>query len=263
LRSFLLASLAAAGQPGAEERSSDDRFGMIASPTLRWDFLLDGDEPFVSAALADCCCNARLQAVYEATIGLDATLSELSGFVSAPGCGCQPLHRDTTPTYADEVSGGPDSAAPRPKTATLLTTFVALQDITLDMGPTVVLPGTHDFEQYRDAHSAVSGILEGRTAAVPLVLPAGSVAVMNSLTLHCGTSNTRTFVSEGARVYEAADRRAIFYFSLQGPGRPPVGSTESLLPKHSGTTLRDILDGGHGNFPCDAGLRRIASTSTK
>ena len=67
--------------------------------------------------------------------------------------------------------------------------FVALQDITFDMGPTLVFPKTHTTGAEYNPHAALKA---GDTTLVPLTLAAGSVAVMDSRLVHCGGSNTAT-----------------------------------------------------------------------
>ena len=62
-------------------------------------------------------------------IGESATLYELSAIISKPGCRQQVLHSDTIASSESDAN------------AILLTTFVALQDISRCMGPTVMYPG--------------------------------------------------------------------------------------------------------------------------
>lgn len=77
-------------------------------------------------------------------VGEDATLYELAALVSEPGAPRQPVHPDNP--YQD--------AAP------LLTCFVALQDISIDMGPTTFLPRTHT----KEAHASFDASTAARDA---------------------------------------------------------------------------------------------------
>jgi TPR repeat protein len=135
-------------------------------------------------------------------VGEDATLYELAALVSEPGAPRQPVHPDNP--YQD--------AAP------LLTCFVALQDISIDMGPTTFLPRTHTKEAHAsfDASTAARDALLCETPARVALLRAGDCALFDSRTLHCGGANTDA-------------TRAVFYFSFRNArATAPVGNVGSM-----------------------------------
>merc|ERR1711920_711140 len=100
--------------------------------------------------------------------GLDAELWELGVVVSEPGAAKQPWHFDAPGRC-------------------LFTAFVALQDISLDMGPTLFLPGTHT----RSAHEVFMQQPEQFAGVEPAValLSAGDAVLYDTVLLHCGGPN--------------------------------------------------------------------------
>jgi len=105
-------------------------FAAVRQQTNRHDIKLDLEAPPVRTAL-----NALLTSLQPAIadiLGEDAQLYELASLVSLPGAVRQPVHPDT-PIVA---SKGTDQGA------TILTAFVALQDVDAAMGPTLFLPVT-------------------------------------------------------------------------------------------------------------------------
>ena len=99
----------------------------------RWDLRLSQEVPIVKKALDELLhgtnSNSRspLANAITALGGVDAELWELAAIISAPGAPPQIVHADATWT-ADPL---------------LLTAFVALQEVTREMGPTRFLPRTH------------------------------------------------------------------------------------------------------------------------
>ena len=101
------------------------------------------------------------------------------------------------------------------------TTFIALQDVTADMGPTLVWPGTHtdyfcDFLKPR-----MCGPVDRYYAEHPpraLTLRAGDAVLMDTRVMHCGGAN------------ESSADRMLLHFSLQTIAEPdaPVGFTYNL-----------------------------------
>jgi ectoine hydroxylase-related dioxygenase (phytanoyl-CoA dioxygenase family) len=107
-------------------------FGNVHESTCRWDFRLELDE-VVAAASAEILV-ALSPVIRRCThAGEHARLCELSSIVSDPGSPRQPLHTDTLIESAD------DSAENH-----IVTCFVALQPINASMGPTVILPSSHN-----------------------------------------------------------------------------------------------------------------------
>jgi len=126
------------------------------------------------------------------------------------------MHSDTRSLKATEGS---------PEDALLYTVFVALQDISSGMGPTVMYPGTHtpDFHQrYFGNKSTASKQLDclGGQKKIHLTMKKGEAVIMDSRLLHCGGANT------------SKERRHLLCVSFLGPGPPPDGSTASLLTEY-------------------------------
>eukprot|EP00928_Gymnodinium_smaydae_P022410 TRINITY_DN18834_c0_g1_i2.p1 TRINITY_DN18834_c0_g1~~TRINITY_DN18834_c0_g1_i2.p1 ORF type:complete len:275 (-),score=50.51 TRINITY_DN18834_c0_g1_i2:150-974(-) len=153
----------------------------------------------------------------------EARLCELSCLVSDPGAQRQALHYDTRAT---EVAG-------------LVTIFLALQPVSEDMGPTLVLPATHT----PDVHAALQW-KDGQLSSVPtgreevcFTADVGDALVMDSRVLHCGGANV------------SKERRRLLYVTLQVPHNAPRGSTYSLLDDYRGrfslASLEDWRDQRH------------------
>ena len=145
--------------------------------------------------------------------GGDGELVELSSLISLPASSAQPIHADTT------------DAEP-----SIVTVFIALQDISLDMGPTLVWPRTHSRDACRiDPASApwpcAAARARGR-APTPGTLRAGGALVMDSRLAHCGAANA----SDVARV--------LLYFSVRRVDGCGTGSTRSLLREYVAPALR-------------------------
>lgn len=144
-------------------------------------------------------CASKLRTVLVGVLGDNPELYELSALVSDKGAPRQPVHPDT---------GYSNSTA-------IVTAFVALQDVTGEMGPTFFLAGT----QSQAAHLAFNGEPAAkaellRTSPRRLgTVRAGDATVFDSRLLHGGGAND-------------LGRRILFYFSFKvRPGgelsRPP------------------------------------------
>ena len=171
-------------------------------------------------------------------LGTDtAELYELASYISDPGSSRQVIHSDT-PFFGTDNHNQP----------ILCTCFVALQDIRMDMGPTLWLPRTNTYaihEQFfcEDDEGGGGGettstpvkdqLLQTRSSVVGL-LPKGSCVLFDSRLLHCGTSNK----SEN-------DSRALFFFSFKHPRitlSNPGGDTASIRSDLKGRfRLSDFL----------------------
>jgi len=143
-----------------------------------------------------------LTQVLDRMVGPEAFLAELGALVCDPGAIRQPVHPDT-------VSHG---GAEQP----IFSTFIALQDVTPAMGPTSLIPGTHN----PAAHAAVCGIehdshkeLLATWPNVDATLRCGDAVIFDSRIIHAGGANCLT----------SGRRRAILYVSVQ---RPLDGQTE-------------------------------------
>jgi Phytanoyl-CoA dioxygenase (PhyH) len=154
----------------------------------------------------------------------DAEFHELSSLVSDPGSMSQPLHPDS-PYY--------------PIHAPLWTVFIALQDVTPEMGGTVVVPGTHtekfhnllnpsndnDTTTYNDRHRHIRTTLMKECQYQRADLSVGDCIIMDARTFHYGDANTSN------------QRRTLLYFTIRNPyhqqrGYPDCGS---LYPELDGT----------------------------
>jgi ectoine hydroxylase-related dioxygenase (phytanoyl-CoA dioxygenase family) len=199
-------------------------------PTIRrWDlslplFAYDDDDQKISTTIA----HDALQQILTTTVvgetmrrflGTDqAALYELSSYISDPGSTRQVIHADT-PCFGKE----------RDRQPILCTCFLALQDVRLDMGPTLFLPQTNTYAMHalffgeEDSGATSTPVKDHFLQTHPSVLgmlPKGSCVLFDSRLLHCGTANT-----------SVEDSRALFFFSFQHPGitlSNPGGDTASI-----------------------------------
>lgn len=170
------------GRPLSEER---ERLGMVLSRTARYDLLLQ-----LNGAVELAVRKTLSGALGELLAGVaapTAPLHELAALVSDPGAPLQPIHPDT----------------PYQPVAPLYSCFIALQNVTVEMGPTLLLPGTHTAEAHRRFKTS-SGEMLQTTPFIGSTLHAGDCAVFDSRLLHAGARN-------------AATRRAMLYFTFANP----------------------------------------------
>jgi len=170
-----------------DKGTNNPNFGNVYSRKNRFDYKVDLRNPVVKKALQEAC--ASLKEIIEKTCGKDAELLELAALISDPESSRQPIHPDTN--YRPNL--------------TAVTTFVALQDVTEQMGPTLFIPKTNTSE----AHTSFKENLEiaGPSLAKPNVLAImnkGDCSLFDSRLLHCGLEN------------KSAKRRILFYFTF-GP----------------------------------------------
>jgi ectoine hydroxylase-related dioxygenase (phytanoyl-CoA dioxygenase family) len=156
------------------------------------------DRP-VTAALQELL--PKLEPVLKASLGPDCVLIECSALIVDPDSPSQVLHADTMWTPHPEV----------------MAVFVALQDITADMGPTQMLPKTHsDAAYWRKAveESNPEKILSdpeylrsvlGTPPLHECQLDSGTAVVMDTRLLHCGSTN------------RSSKRRTLFYLTFAKP----------------------------------------------
>jgi hypothetical protein len=129
---------------------------------------------------------------------------EFSALTCDPTAASQPIHPDAK--YAV------DHLAP------MWTVFVALQDVELNMGATVFLPGTHTEQVHADLNTAVTDRKNQMLAAAEYrrsTLKAGDCAIMDARTLHFGSANT------------SDKRRVLLYFTIRNPAH---GSADADFP---------------------------------
>jgi ectoine hydroxylase-related dioxygenase (phytanoyl-CoA dioxygenase family) len=169
--------------------------------------------------LHEALCNSPVGATFENLMGKNAVLYEFSCLMSDSGSDRQVIHPDTPFIGSDDSS------------PVLYTCFMALQDMTLDMGPTCWLPGTHTrqvHEAFQDESSRDENTDSPKDAllrsqpSVLGVLPKGSCGIFDSRLLHAGTAN-RTNTS-----------RAILYFTFKNPKIGYPGNPSSMRPELAG-----------------------------
>jgi ectoine hydroxylase-related dioxygenase (phytanoyl-CoA dioxygenase family) len=191
-----------------------ERYAQVLLKENRSDMTIPiGQEAWVANALESIILKSPVGMTLANLIGKDAILYELSCMMSFPNSNRQVVHPDT-----------PCNAQNEP---VLYTCFVALQDITLDMGPTTFLPRTHNpamHDKFADETKPIDGtgscfpkddLLQTQPSVVGL-LPKGSCAIYDSRLLHCGGAN----ISQKSR--------ALFYFSFQNPKILNVGNPPSI-----------------------------------
>ncbi|CAK9078934.1 Hypothetical protein SCF082_LOCUS37683 [Durusdinium trenchii] len=161
------------------------------APVTRWDLRLPM-EPLIYRALEELLGRSSGEegagATLEDLAGPDAELWELGVVVTEPGAAPQAVHFD---------------AAER----CLYTAFLALQDVTYEMGPTHFWPGTNTPVAHRRFEDD-PGCLEAVPLAAPL-LQAGDLVMYDSRLLHCGGGNTST------------QTRALLYITFRDQHRDP------------------------------------------
>jgi hypothetical protein len=122
--------------------------------------------------------------------GQNSEFHELSALVSDCGANSQPIHPDSY--FTDQ--------------APMFTAFIALQDITHEMGATIFLPKTnnqHCHDQHKNERGK-DGTFLNQCEFRESLLKKGDAAIMDSRTLHCGPKNDACI-------------RQLFYFTLRRP----------------------------------------------
>jgi len=169
----------------------------LNTPHLRHSIPLEASPAVVDAVASVVGQNREF---YRNILGSDAWLVELSAIIALPGAREQRLHTDIP-------------WAERPG---LFTTFVALQSVTAEMGPTHVFPGTHTAAAHRDCvrisqvnrDMGLDGSVEESTVVYDgfgnvttphpvtplpepelLIAPAGGSYVIDTRVAHFGGSN--------------------------------------------------------------------------
>ena len=181
--------LSRAGQRGSSRGLPSESFGNVYCKGNRYDLKLPLDG-VAAKALKEAIDKLR-PFLEDVAGGERAKLCEFAALVSDPGSMRQPVHPDTN--YRRDRC--------------VLTSFVALQDVTADMGPTIFIPGSHTASAhlaFRDA-----GERGGPALAAPnrvATLSAGDATLFDSRLLHCGGGN------------ESDRRRVLFYFSFEVDG---------------------------------------------
>uniref|UniRef100_A0A7S1ALB7 Phytanoyl-CoA dioxygenase n=1 Tax=Noctiluca scintillans TaxID=2966 RepID=A0A7S1ALB7_NOCSC len=199
--------------------SDVDSFGSVRCRKHRYDLKLPMTCE-VRSVLESVVCS--LFPILEDRVTSEGRLVELSCLVTDSGAERQPLHPDTDSTGSNTVF------------APLVTVFLALQDVSPAMGPTVLCRGTNSHSW----HEALNRVPPDERSSdkvlqdfggVEATCEIGTAVVMDSRLIHCGGAN------QGAR-------RRLFYTTWQVPGNTPLGSTYSLREEVRGYRLRDFCD---------------------
>jgi hypothetical protein len=178
------------------EISSDNQeccrqgFGNVLERKNRYDMYLTNTTPVVQSCLVDLLQKSKPlgDLFHNMFDGIPAPFHELSGLISDPGSPSQPLHPDSKWT----------------DTPILFTVFVALQDVDLRMGPTVLVPKSH-IETVHTLHMNHVPLHMGRVSGL---MQKGDCLIMDSRILHHGSANVD---------YDRKNRRALFYFTVRNP----------------------------------------------
>ena len=205
----------------AGTRKSEARFANLVLLSNRCDLLLPLHGPVITALHELLGAGSVLGDLLEEIVGPKAIFNEVACLISEPSSKRQPIHPDT----------------PYTSTPPLYAAFVALQDVDIEMGPTVYLPGTHtkeehtafyggDLDRGRDTTGQrQSPIAEEYLASKEVklgLLKKGDVALYNQQVLHCGSAND-------------SDRiRRQFYISVRDPTVKGVAARPSIRPAFRG-----------------------------
>ena len=218
------------------------RFADVLLKQNRCDLTIPLGDTIITKALQESLCNSPVGSTIASIFGNDAKLYEFSTLMSDPGSQRQNVHPDTP--YLD--GKGP----------VLYTCFIALQDVTLDMGPTTWFPRTNNKESHQafmDTHLSSSGeegdgeqqlspkdeLIKTKPAVLG-TLSKGSCAIFDSRTLHCGTAN------------RSDKSRALFYFSFKNPEVGYPGNPASIRQELAnanvslGSLMEDLQSFGKG-----------------
>eukprot|EP00930_Biecheleria_cincta_P100659 TRINITY_DN92271_c0_g1_i1.p1 TRINITY_DN92271_c0_g1~~TRINITY_DN92271_c0_g1_i1.p1 ORF type:complete len:456 (-),score=66.53 TRINITY_DN92271_c0_g1_i1:249-1415(-) len=212
-------------QASEENRESldEEHYGRVRDRSHRWDLKLRL-VPEVREVLEE--LTRSLCGLLEGTVQRDAHLEELSCLITDPGAMKQSIHVDT---------GGWNTPC-----APLLTVFLALQDTSDSMGPTLLWPGTHSDPYIMQLLRVVPEDEREQSArfgsGIAASCRAGTACLMNSRLLHCGGSNL------GAE--QGGSRRRLMYVTWQKHGHNNYGSTYTLRSELRGRFRVSHFDGG-------------------
>jgi ectoine hydroxylase-related dioxygenase (phytanoyl-CoA dioxygenase family) len=200
----------------------------IYSSKLRYSIPLSWSDE-VDKVLRYICSDQIYGELMEGLVGQDGELVELSALISLPGSEAQSDHTDLsysegTARRGNESDWSSNTAGAGSLYVPLLcSTFVALQDVSSDMGPTKIFPRSHTYEFHSqiekksytyspDGHMELdqdlfyetcdaTNIIKNNTSNVGLAgikeddfvsmdVSSGSVYMIDSRVVHSGTANT-------------------------------------------------------------------------
>ena len=176
------------------------KFSDVLGKLNRWDMLmpLEDSEQVMQAMYELLSRNNILSDAIKSILGPCPQLYELGTLISDPGSERQLLHADYN--YQPDFT---------PTVPPALTCFVALQDISAEMGPTTFIPKSateeyHQEIQMREYDYSEEGLLAESPNQLN-TLGTGDCSIYNPMLLHCGGAN------------RSNQRRVIFYFSFKNP----------------------------------------------
>eukprot|EP01126_Amoeba_proteus_P050145 TRINITY_DN5900_c0_g1_i2.p1 TRINITY_DN5900_c0_g1~~TRINITY_DN5900_c0_g1_i2.p1 ORF type:complete len:242 (+),score=39.09 TRINITY_DN5900_c0_g1_i2:46-771(+) len=193
----------------AIERNNESCFALINTRKHRHDLRLDLSEEnkrVVSLVLSN------YNSLYQSLFTQESQLVEFGVITSHPGAEQQAIHSDV------EF----DSEARR-----IYTTFVALQDITPEMGGTLIWTGTHTpyfCEFYKPFMLGPVDPYYTINEPAQMTLKAGQAVLMDTRIMHCGGANTSSI------------DRLLLHFSFETTieSNPPAGFTYNIIPDLKG-----------------------------
>ena len=183
----------------------------------------DGDH-IVADALSELLCTdtGSLRPVFEALVTDDGELYEVAGIITNPGSERQMIHPDL----------------PYQKEAPLYVIFLALQDVSVEMGPTQFLLKSHtkgaiDIFDGGDM-DAKDDQLRNADCRLSL-LKKGDAVLFDARVLHCG----------GANDADLGKTRVMLNFSFRNPKvTGDIGYKGSIMPGYVGAmSLGDVTEG--------------------
>jgi hypothetical protein len=174
-------------------------FGNVDSKELRWDMFLRNEGAYEASyhsmfSRADNGESSLLGGFFDALFaGEDAAFYEYAALISDNGAFTQRIHSDTT--YQEDCP--------------LYTVFIALQDISADMGPTVFIPASNTVDMHKEFRLRRHQWLSDSEYSHAL-LRKGDCVIMDSRTFHCASANS-------------GGRRRLLYFTLLNPKTRDMG----------------------------------------
>lgn len=167
--------------------------------------------------------DGTLRHLYENLVTPDGEFYELAAVITDPGSNRQTVHPDL----------------PYQAKAPLYVIFLALQDVTVEMGPTSFLLRTHtskanDIFNSGDKSQKDNQLLKSDCRLS--TLKKGDAVMFDARTLHCGNANEEE--DKGGRT------RALFNFSFRNPEvQGDLGYKGSIRPGYEGAmSLKDVSD---------------------
>ena len=160
-----------------------------------------------------------LRYLYEELVTTEGEFYELAAVVTDPGSSRQTIHPDL----------------PWKPVAPLYVIFLALQDVTVEMGPTCFLTGSHTEiinKAFNCGNAAQKDEVLSKSKAKLSTLKKGDCVLFDARILHCGNAN------------ESTETRALFNFSFRNPKvTGDLGYKGSIRPGYEkAMTFKNVRD---------------------